>query len=84
MATVTLHLDEDLMKAAEEMARENRLTVDGLIVDVFQRAAADRQRSGLSDAEIRHEGLQRFDAAMSRLAHFDTGGPYSRDEMNER
>jgi hypothetical protein len=83
MATVTLNLDEELMRVTQEIPEERHATVDEVILDLVQRAAADRLRlSGAGTVE--NEQMERWDSAMSKLAHFDKGGPYTRDELNER
>ncbi len=72
MTTVTLKTDEGLLARAEAaMARQN-LSLDDVWKEALLRIAADDER------------LSRFDMAMEQLRHFDTGGPFTRDEMNER
>jgi hypothetical protein len=83
MATVTLNLDEELSKVTQEMAEERHASVDEVILDLLQRAAAERRKSHVSQ-EAEDERMRRWDESMAKLAHFDTGGPYTRDEMNER
>lgn len=81
--TITLNLDDELSRATQEMAEERHATVDEVILTVLQHATADRRKRDLADESSR-ERLKRWDGAMAKLAHFDTGGPYTRDEMNER
>jgi|GEM_PF-1779305 len=83
MATVTLNLDEELSKVTQEMAEERHASVDEVILDLLQRAAAER-RKPQSSQEAEDARMQRWDEFMAQFPKFDTGGPYTRDEMNER
>lgn len=72
MKNITLSADEELIERARLIARSQHKTLNAAFREWLQTFAA---QSG--DA-------QEFDALMRRLRHIRSGGPYSRDEMNER
>jgi len=41
-------------------------------------------REWLREIASRNGDVKEFDALMERLKHVQSGGPYTRDEMNER
>jgi hypothetical protein len=72
MKNITLSADEDLIDRARSIARGQRRTLNEAFrewLTQFTQSAGDAQG---------------FDALMSHLRHVDAGGPFSRDEMNER
>ena len=69
---ITFSADEDLIEQAREVAKSHNKTLN----DVF--------REWLASYASRKGNVERYLTLMERLAHFETGGPYSRDEMNER
>ena len=69
---ITFSADEDLIERAREVARMQNKTLNVAF------------REWLSSYAGREANVERYLALMERLAHFETGGPYSRDEMNER
>lgn len=72
MTTVTLHADETVLARAQEIIAAQDMTLD----EFFERALREVAGSG--------DRMRRFDEAMVKLRKFETGGPYTRDEMNER
>ncbi len=72
MKNVTLSADEELIERARLIARAQHKTLNAAFREWLQAFTA---QSG--------DGRE-FDALMRRLRHIRLGGPYSRDEMNER
>lgn len=72
MKNITLSADEDLIEQARLVARAQHKTLNAAFREWLQAFTA---QAG---------GEREFDALMRRLRHIDAGGPYSRDEMNER
>ena len=72
MKNVTLSADERLIRLAREQARARQTTLNQLFRDWLQDLANQEQRS--------HE----IDALFSRLDSVDSGGTFSREEMNAR
>ena len=72
MKNITLSADEDLIERARLVARSQHKTLNAAFREwllTFTRQSGD---------------VQEFDALMRRLRHIRSGGPYTRDEMNER
>ena len=69
---ITFSADESLIDRARDVARSERKTLN----DAF--------RDWLASYAARRGNLQQFRSLMERLKHIDSGGPYTRDEMNER
>lgn len=72
MKNITLSADEDLIERARSMARAQRRTLNAAFREwlaQFTQSAGDAQG---------------FDALMKHMGHVDSGGPFSRDELNER
>lgn len=72
MTTVTLQADEAVLTRAREVIAAQDMTLD----EFFERALREVASGG--------ERMRRFDEAMGKLRKYNTGGPYTRDEMNER
>jgi hypothetical protein len=72
MKNVTLSADEDLIEKARTIARTQHTTLN----EAFRQWLAQFTASA-GDA-------QNYRALMQRLRHIDSGGHYTRDEMNER
>jgi hypothetical protein len=72
MKNITLSADESLIEQARLVARSQHKTLNAAF------------REWLADYTRRSGNVQEFDALMKRLRHIRSGGPYTRDEMNER
>ncbi len=72
MKNITLSADEDLIEKARSIARAQRRTLN----DAF--------REWLRQFTASEGDAQGFDALMKRMKHIDSGGHYTRDELNER
>ncbi|MFI5116820.1 MAG: hypothetical protein ACHP8B_08985 [Terriglobales bacterium] len=72
MKNITLSAEEELIERARLIARSQHKTLNAAFREWLRTFAA---QSG---------DEQEFDGLMRRLHHIDAGGPYSRDEMNER
>ena len=72
MTTVILQADEAILARAQEVITQQQMTLD----EFFENA--------LREVANRSERMRRFDDAMQKLRKFRTGGPYTRDELNER
>ena len=69
---ITLSADEYLIEQARLVARARRTTLNVAFREWLQQYAA---QAG---------GGAAVDALMRRMKHIRSGGPYTRDEMNER
>lgn len=72
MKNVTLSADADLIELARSVARSQRKTLNQAFREWLRVYTA--QKSSAKD----------FDSLMKDLRHIRAGGPFSRDEMNER
>ncbi len=83
MTTVTLQLDESLLNETKAEAEARHSSLDAVVADALQRASS--QWKGEASFEESIEARRsRLRSAIAKFSHFDTGGPYTRDEMNER
>lgn len=69
---ITLSADSDLIEKARQVARSEHKTLNAAF------------REWLESYARRKGDLEAHRALMRRLSHIDSGGPYTRDEMNER
>jgi hypothetical protein len=72
MKNVTLSADEDLLEQARAVAHSQRRTLNAAFREwliQFTASAGDEQS---------------FNALMKRMSHINSGGKFSRDEMNSR
>jgi hypothetical protein len=72
MKNITLSADENLIEQARLVARSQHTTLNAAF------------REWLTTYTRQSGNVQEFDALMRRLRHIRSGGPYTRDEMNER
>jgi len=72
MKNITLSADEGLIEQARLVARSRRTTLNEAFREWLEQYAA-QQGGGAA-----------MDALMRRLKHVRSGGPFTRDEMNER
>ncbi len=72
MKNVTLSADSDLIEKARQVAKSEHKTLNTAF------------REWLKDYTSRAGDVRAHLALMERLKHIDSGGPYTRDEMNER
>ncbi len=72
MKNITLSADEELIERARLIARSQRKTLNAAFREWLQNYTAQTGDE------------QEFKALMRRLRHIRSGGPYTRDEMNER
>ncbi len=72
MKNITLSADESLIEQARLVARSQHKTLNTAF------------REWLLNFTRQSGNVQEFDALMRRLRHIRSGGPYTRDEMNER
>jgi hypothetical protein len=76
MATVTVQVDEEILAKATEVLARRASSVAQEVQETLRKVAEGET------AEKRPK--ESFAEFMQRFPKFDTGGPYSRDEMNER
>jgi hypothetical protein len=69
---ITLSADGDLIEKARQVAKSERKTLNAAF------------REWLTSYARSNGDLEAHRALMRRLSHIDSGGPYTRDEMNER
>ncbi len=72
MRNITLSADEHLIEKARQVAKAEHKTLNTAF------------REWLRDYTTRAANVQDHLALMERLKHINAGGPYTRDEMNER
>jgi len=72
MRNITLSADEGLIEQARLVAQSRRTTLNAAFREWLEQYAA-QQGAGAA-----------VEALMRRLKHISSGGPYTRDEMNER
>jgi hypothetical protein len=72
MKNITLSADEALIEQARLVARSQHKTLNTAFREWLELFAAQAGN------------VQEFDSLMKRLKYVKSGGPYSRDEMNER
>ena len=72
MKNITLSADENLIEQARLVARSQHKTLNTAF------------REWLETYTRQSGNVQEFDALMKRLRHIRSGGPFTRDEMNER
>jgi hypothetical protein len=72
MKNVTLSADEDLIEKARAIARAQRRTLNAAF------------REWLAHFTASEGDAQSYRAMMKHMGHIDAGGPYTRDELNER
>jgi hypothetical protein len=68
---ITLSADEELITQAREFMRSQNRTLNDAFREWLASLSAQRR-------------LQDFDEFTSKMRHIKLGGPYTRDEMNER
>jgi len=76
MATLTVQVDEEILSKAEEVLARRSSSVAEAVQETLRQVAeseAPEKKSGESFGEF-----------MARFRKFDTGGPFTRDDMNER
>ncbi len=72
MKNITFSADEDLIERARDVAKAERKTLNIAF------------REWLTAYAARKGNVQEYRALMERLKHIDSGGRYTREEMNER
>jgi hypothetical protein len=72
MKKITFSVQDDLLERAKTIARSQRRTLNAAF------------REWLKDYTSRAGDVRAHLALMERLKHIDSGGRYSRDELNER
>jgi hypothetical protein len=69
---ITLSADPDLIEKARQVAKAEHKTLNAAF------------REWLASYASRKGDLEAHRALMRRLSHIDSGGPYTREQMNER
>ena len=69
---ITFSADEDLIEKARDVAKAEHKTLNVAF------------REWLASYAARRGSVQQHHALMERLKHINPGGPYTREEMNER
>ncbi|MBG7606899.1 MAG: hypothetical protein IZT59_02550 [Verrucomicrobia bacterium] len=72
MKNITLSADENLIEMARAEARKRKTSLNALF------------REWLEEIAQRDEALKRADEVIRRMSEFNAGGPFTREEMNER
>ena len=71
MKNITLSADPDLIEKARQVAKSENTTLNAAFREWLQ-------------SYVRQRNLAAHRALRERLKHIDAGGPYTREEMNER
>ena len=72
MKNITLSADEHLIELAREEARARKTTLNALF------------REWLEQISRSDERRKKADEVIQRMSRYDSGGPFTRDELNER
>jgi predicted transcriptional regulator len=83
MTTLTVHLEDSLLKRTQEIAAARHATVDDVVADALKELP-QTSLSQIASEETYEARFQRFEKMLTKFSGFDTGGPFTRDEMNER
>lgn len=76
MATLTVQIDEEILSKASEVLSRRASSVEQEVQETLRKVAESE-----SIAKRPKESFAEF---MARFPKFDTGGPFTRDELNER
>lgn len=72
MKNITFSADEHVIQLAREEARNRKTTLNALF------------REWMEDLARRDERRNNIETILKNMSRYDSGGPYSRDELNER
>ena len=72
MKNITLSADAEVIELARQEARSRNTTLNALF------------REWVEDLAARDERRKSFRSLLERTSEFDSGGPFTREEMNER
>lgn len=72
MKNITLSADEHLIELAREEARARKTTLNALF------------REWLEEISRSDEKRRKAQLVISQMSRYDSGGPFTRDQMNER
>jgi hypothetical protein len=72
MRNITLSADAHVIELAREEARLRKTTLNALF------------REWLEEIACRDQGRKKMAEIVERMGHYDSGGPFTREEMNER
>jgi hypothetical protein len=72
METITVTADRATIEDARRAAEAENRTLDEVVGELLAKYAAGAER------------VRRFDAVLDQMKGIKTGGPFSREEMNER
>lgn len=72
MKNITLSADEEMIASAREEARARKTTLNQLFRDWLTSLARHRERQ------------EQVRSLMARLDYVEAGGPFTREELNER
>lgn len=72
MRNITLSADEHVIELAREEARKRKTTLNALF------------REWIEDLAARDERRKSIQSIFQQMKDFDSGGPFTRDQMNER
>ena len=72
MKNITLSADEHIIQRARDEARARQTTLNALFREWLNELAGGQERR------------ERVAKVLARMAEFDSAGPFTRDELNER
>lgn len=72
MKNITLSADEHLIELAREKARQRKTTLNAMF------------RDWLKEFSQQEENRKRADEVIRKMSQYHSGGPFTREEMNER
>jgi hypothetical protein len=72
METITLTIDKSVIDAAQRVADEQQVTREAVLNEWLTRHVLGEER------------VQNYRQLMDRLKHVNSGGKFTREEMNER
>ncbi len=72
MKNITFSADEHVIELARQEARNRKTTLNALF------------REWMEDLARRDERRNNIEIILKNMSRYDSGGPYTRDELNER
>jgi hypothetical protein len=72
METITLAVHKSVLEQAQRVAEEQQVTREAVLTEWLENRALGAER------------VRKYDELMGRLKHVNSGGKFTREEMNER
>ena len=83
MTTLTVHLEESLLRRTQAIAEARHITVDEVVATALKEVP-QAEATQHAVEESYEERRERYSRILAKYSGFNTGGPFTREEMNER